>query len=193
MHKLYKSKDIIDSTGCSKATVSIWATSGWIKPCRIIGVKSRPRELFFTQAEYDRIMDAVRKADGHARKIHMFLNRTLHTAEDCTVLSSPELAVRCGCCYHTLHKAMGRLGYPTETTIAVLEEDVAEVKAMVEKVLVDSRKATRDGLEAARHNRALATGKPASTGSITLHIKGLTISLDRKDAEALAEELLAQF
>jgi hypothetical protein len=87
---------------------------------------------------------------------------------------------------------MTRMGYPEGNGIVALEEDVAEVKAMVEQV-------RQEGIQSSISKRSAnlkkpeSTGKsPESTGNITLHIKGLTISLDRKDAEALAEEIIAQ-
>lgn len=193
MNQLYKSIDIVNATGCAKASITLWAIKGWVKPCRLAGERNRQRELFFSKAEFDRIAEAVRSAEGHPRKVGIFLNRTLHMATVRNAITWLELADRCGCCFNTLRKAMESLGHTRANTPAVLEEDVDEVKAMLEKFREESQKSRSEKQKAAWRNHQLAVKKPESTGSITLHIKGLTISLSRKDAEALAEELLEQF
>lgn len=186
MQKLYRTNDVAKATGCAKATVGLWVDNGWVKPCRIIGdTPTRPHGRVYTQAEYDRIMTAVREADGQPRKLFIFLNRTLHEARECTAVTCAELASRCDCCEITVRKALVRLGYPKGRDIAVLEEDIGEVKAMVQSF-------RQEGAKKRAMKRSATGSKPESPGNITLHIKGLTISLDRKDAEALAEEILAQ-
>lgn len=196
MQRLYTSTELAKATGCAKATVTLWVDSGWVKPCRVTG-----NDRFYTQSEYDRVMAAVREAAGHPRKIYIFLNRTLHEARECTALTCRELADRCGCCDTTVRKALVRLGYPKWRVIGVLEEDVGEVKAMVQKFRQEGVQKRAATMAAAANvhpafppwgTREAAGKGPDSAGSITLHIKGLTISLDRKDAEALAEEILAQ-
>lgn len=185
MQKLYTSNDMAKDTGCSKATIGLWVEKNWVKICHMSGAKCTAHDRFFTQAEHDRIMDAVRAAEGRPRKIYIFLNRTLHEARDCTAVTCTELASRCGCCETTVRKALVRLGYPKCRNIAVLEEDIGEVKAMVQNF----RQEGQQKRAAARNSTG---NKPESAGQITIHIKGLTITLDRKDAEALAEEIISQ-
>ena len=185
MQKLYTTNDLVKDTGCSKTTVGLWVEKNWVRPCRMVGAKSTAHDRFFTKEEHDRIMDAVRSAEGRRRKIFIFLNRTLHEIKECNVVASAELASRCGCCENTMRKALVRLGYPKNRSVAVLEEDVDEVKAVVQNILKDSKRKRAE----ARKSSAVS---PGSAGHITVHVKGITITLDRKDAEALAEEILAQ-
>lgn len=185
MQKLYSSNELAKAAGCAKATISLWADKGWVKPCRMSGDNSRSHDRVFTQSEYDRIMVAVREAEGRPRRIYVFLNRTLHEARDYDVLTCAELAARCGCCETTVRKVLVRLGYPKYRNVAVLEEDVAEVQAMV-------RKFREEGLQKRSAARKTAVAKPEATGSITVHLKGIAIELSREDANALAEELISQ-
>lgn len=187
MQRLYTTTELAKATGCAKATVGLWVDNGWIKPCRMAGDTSTSPDRFYTQAEYDRIMAAVREAEGHPRKIFIYLNRTLHEARECTAVAFPELASRCGRSATTVRKALARLGYPKCRNVGVLEEDVEEVKAMVQGFRQEGVQKRR-----MRMRRSARGSKPGEAGSITLHIKGLTISLDRKAAEALAEEILEQ-
>ena len=185
MQRLYTTNDLAKATGCNNSTIGLWSDNGWIKPCRWSVDSSVPRDRFYTQAEHDRVMEAVREAEGHPRKISIFLNRTLHTARECTVVTAAELASRCGCCDTTMRKALARLGYPKWRNVGVLEEDVDEVKAMVQSF-------RQEGVKKRAMRRSARRSKPVEAGNITLHVKGLTISLDRKAAEALAEEILEQ-
>lgn len=201
MQRLYTTNDIVKDTGCVKATINLWVAKGWVKPCRMSGIHPETHVLLYTKAEHDRVMDAVRAAEGHTRRISTFLNRTLHEARECNAVTCAELASRCGCCDATVHKALVRLGYPKRRNVGVLEEDVGEVKAMVQKFRQEGVQKRAETRKAAVNvcpafppwgARESAGNGQDSTGSITLHIKGITISLDRKDAEALAEEILAQ-
>lgn len=185
MQKLYKTIDLANATGYTSASIKLWASNGWLKPCRFSVVKSRPHTLFFPQTEYDRLMNAVRESEGHRRFIIVPLNRTLHTAREWNAVTCTELLSRFGCCRSTLRKAMTRLGYPEEQDIVVLEEDVDEVKAMVDRVRQES-------IQLSATKRSVPRSKPGTAGQITLHIKGLAITLDKKDAEALAEEIISQ-
>lgn len=185
MHKLYTTNDIVKDTGCSKATVGLWVEKNWIRPCSMPGSASTAPDRFFTQAEHDRIMDAVRSAEGRPRKIFIFLNRTLHEIKECNAVACAELASRCGCCENTIRMALARMGYPKNRSVAVIEEDVDEVKAVVQNIRKEGQKKRAE----ARKSSAVS---PGSAGNITVHVKGLTITLNRKDAEALAEEILAQ-
>lgn len=178
MQKLYTTNDIVKDTGCAKATIGLWVDKNWVRPCRMLGSTCNAHDRFFTQAEHDRIMDAVHAAEGRPRKIFIFLNRTLHATSECTAVACTELASRCGCSERTVRKALVRLGYPKNRNVAVLEEDVDEVKAVVQNFRKEGQQKRAEAMK--------------SAGPITVHIKGLTITLDRKDAEALAEEILAQ-
>ena len=185
MQKLYTTNDLVKDTGCAKATVGLWVAKNWVRPCRILGSASTSPDRFFTQAEHDRIMDAVRSAEGRPRKIFIFLNRTLHETKECNAVACAELASRCGCCENTIRTVLSRMGYPKNRSVAVLEEDVDEVKAVVQNILKDCKRKRAE----ARKSSAVI---PGSAGHITVHVKGITITLDRKDAEALAEEILSQ-
>lgn len=189
MQKLYRTIELAKDSGCTKAAIKDWVSKGWIKPCLLNGVPAKQPVLLYTQDERDRLMNAVRNADGHRRSIPIFLNRTLHAARDCNAVTTAELATRCGCSGGTVRKALVRLGYPRCKTIGILEEDVGEVKALCQKFREEGQQKRAATWEAVRE---AAGSKPESPGNITLHIKGLTISLGRKDAEALAEEILAQ-
>ena len=182
MQRLYRTNEMAKDSGCTKAAMKDWVSKGWVKPCLLNGAPAKQPILLYTQAEHDRVMDAVRNADGHRRSIPIFLNRTLHAARDCNAVTTTELATRCGCCEATVRKALVRLGYPRCKTIGILEEDVGEVKALCQTFREEGFRKTAAARKAASE----------AAGSITLHVKGLTISLDRKDAEALAEEILAQ-
>lgn len=185
MQKLYMTNDLVKDTGCAKATVGLWVEKNWVRTCRMLGSTSKAHDRFFTQAEHDRIMDAVRSAEGRPRKIFIFLNRTLHETKECNAVACAELASRCGCCENTIRMALARMGYPKNRSVAVLEEDVDEVKAVVQNILKDGQRKRSE----ARKSSAVS---PGSAGHITVHVKGLTITLNRKDAEALAEEILSQ-
>ena len=190
MQKLYTSNDMARDTGCSKATIGLWVSKNWVKTCRMTGTKCIEHDRFFTQEEHDRIMEAVRAAEGHPRKIYLFLNRTLHEARDYSAVNCPELATRCGCCETTVRKALVRLGYPKNRNVAVLEEDIGEVKAVVQKFREEGQEKRAAAMKSIVRNPVVSN--PESATKITLHIKGLTITLDRKDAEALAEEIISQ-
>lgn len=185
MHKLYTTNDIVKDTGCSRGSVGLWIEKGWVRPCRMVGTTSTAHDRFFTKEEHDRIMDAVRAAEGRRRKIFIFLNRTLHETKECNAVACAELVSRCGCCENTMRKALVRLGYPKGRSVAVLEEDVDEVKAVVQNIRKEGQQKRIEAMKS-------AAVSPGSAGPITVHVKGLTITLDRKDAEALAEEILAQ-
>lgn len=185
MQRLYTSNELAKAAGCSKATVGFWVDNGWVKPCRISGDNSGTPDRFYTRAEYDRVMNAVREADGHPRKIFIYLNRTLNEARDCNAVTFAELASRCGRGASSVRKALARLGYPKWRSVGVLEEDVEEVKAMLQTF-------QQEGVKKRRMRMSTRRSKPVEAGNITLHVKGLTISLDRKAAEALAEEILEQ-
>lgn len=185
MQILYTTNDIVKDTGCSKATICLWVEKGWVKTCRMPGAKCTAHDRFFSKEEHDRIMDAVRAAEGHPRKIFIFLNRTLHATGECTAVDCAELASRCGCSETTVRKALVRLGYPKNRSVAVLEEDVDEVKDVVKNL-------RKEGQQKRAEARKYAVVNQGSDLPITVHVKGLTITLDRKDAESLAEEILAQ-
>ena len=61
-----------------------------------------------------------------------------------------------------------------------------KVKAAVDRVRALGHKSRAEG------RRKAARRNPEATGSITVHLKGLSISLTREDANALAEELISQ-
>lgn len=181
MQKLYNLNDLAAATGIHRHTLGVWTDNKWLVPCDYGGCSR-----FYHQAEYDRIMSAIAEASGAPRQVHLILNRTLHTARKFRALNTRELAGSCGCCKSTLVKALASLGYPSGSYVAVLEDDVAEVKAAVDRVRALGHKSRAEG------RRKAAVAKPGATGSITVHLKGLSISLTHEDANALAEELISQ-
>lgn len=182
MQKLYRLKDLEASTGIHRQTISTWVENGWLVPCDRDGGRS----VFFTQAEHDRLMSAIAEAAGSNRRVHLNLIRTMHTARKLHAIDVRELADRCSCCISTARKALFSLGQSAEYDVAVLEEDVSEVKAAVDRVRKMAHKSRAEG-----RRKAKALRKEATVG-ITVHLKGLTISLTREDANALAEELISQ-
>lgn len=182
MQKLYRPNDLVEATGIHRQTIHTWVDNGWVVRCDMDGGRS----VFFHQSERDRIMAAIAEAAGSTRKVHLNLIRTLHTAGKFHAIDIRELAHRCGCCISIARRALFSLGQPSERDVAVLDEDVDEVKAAVARVLEMSHKARAEG------RRKAAAAKQEATGGITVHLKGLTISLTREDANALAEELIGQ-
>lgn len=182
MQKLYRLNDLAADSGIPRQTIRTWVDNGWLVPCDMDGGRS----LFFPRSEHDRLVSAVSEAAGSSRKVHLNLIRTLHTAGKYHAIDIRELAHRCGCCINVARRALFSLGQASERDVAVLEEDVAEVKAAVARVLEISHKARAEG------RRKAAEAKQEATGGITVHLKGIAISLTREDANALAEELIGQ-